>query len=95
MATQQSRGTGRRAKTPRSVAPAARSTSASPIDGSPQGSTQLLYRSLLWQGLSLDEAANLVALAAGIRPVENGWRLREVQGLLFLRHLARQGRLVS
>ena len=57
--------------------------------------TPPLARVSMWQllrrGLSEKEAANIAALAIGLRPVAGGWSTREIERLRFLRYLA--GRL--
>ncbi|HEU4572644.1 MAG TPA: hypothetical protein VFR93_08145 [Candidatus Limnocylindrales bacterium] len=52
-----------------------------------------MYRTLLARGLAPDEAANLTAFLAGLEVGERPWTLRQVTRLLFLRELARTGRL--
>jgi hypothetical protein len=44
------------------------------------------------RGLAPDEASNLTAFMNGIPVTERGWKLNEVNRLLFLRELNRQGR---
>lgn len=44
------------------------------------------------RGLEPEEAANITALMNGIPPTERSWKLNEVNRLLFLRELNRQGR---
>ena len=56
-------------------------------------SVRTMIRSLVMAGCTPTEAANLAALAIGLRPVASGWRAQEIEGLRFLRHLAASGRL--
>lgn len=83
-----SRGTGR--------PPATRSAGRSDRPGRPPtalaASTRTIYRFLLLRGLSEAEAANLTAFLCGLPIGERPWQLREVNQLLFLRELHRQGR---
>jgi hypothetical protein len=44
------------------------------------------------RGLTPDEAANLTAFLSGIHVGDQGWKLKEVNQLLFLRELQRSGR---
>ena len=53
------------------------------------------YRRLRLAGFSAREAGSLVARLNGLEPVASGWRLSEVEGLLFVRALVRAGRLRS
>ena len=57
--------------------------------------TRATYRMLQMRGLSPDEAANLTAFMCGIPVGEQHWKLKEVNQLLFLRELNRQGRFGS
>lgn len=57
--------------------------------------TRATYRLLLLKGLAPDEAANLTAWLSGIRVGSEGWRLTEVNRLLFLRELSQGGRFGS
>jgi len=50
------------------------------------------YQRLLLTGLSPTEAANLTAFLCGLPLGSTVWRLSEVNRLLFLRELHRQGR---
>lgn len=49
------------------------------------------YRELRLRGFADDEAGNLTAYMSGIRPVEGGWTPREIERLLFMRHLVTGG----
>jgi hypothetical protein len=51
------------------------------------------YRQLAMRGLTPAEAGNLTAYLNGIGPVGSGWTVGQIERLLFLRHLARSGRL--
>jgi hypothetical protein len=53
-----------------------------------------VFRRLLWCGLSPEEAGNLTARLEGLERAGSGWRLAEVERLLFLRWLVESGRLV-
>jgi hypothetical protein len=53
------------------------------------------YRRLRMAGLTEREAGSLVARLSGLEPVSTGWRLAEVEGLLFVRAMAQAGRLRS
>ena len=39
------------------------------------------------------EASNLVALFHGLRPVQAGWRIREIEHLRFLHAMVKSGRI--
>jgi len=54
--------------------------------------TKSTYRLLLMRGLAPDEAANLTAFMSGIHVGGQGWKLNQVNQLLFLRELNRSGR---
>jgi hypothetical protein len=45
------------------------------------------------RGLTPAEAGNLTAYLSGIGPISGGWTVGQIERLLFLRHLARSGRL--
>lgn len=53
--------------------------------------TKSTYRLLLMRGLAPDEAANLTAFMSGIHVGGQGWKLNQVNQLLFLRELNRSG----
>ena len=67
--------------------PLRRPTQSSPAVG--------LYRDLGAIGLAPSEAGNLTAYLRGIRPVEQGWTVAEIDRLLFLRYLVERGRIGS
>jgi hypothetical protein len=54
--------------------------------------TRSTYRLLVMRGLAPIEAANLTAYLSGIHVTGQGWKLSEVNQLLFLRELQRSGR---
>ena len=49
------------------------------------------YRGLVARGLAPEEAANVVAVLAGIPIVDQPWKLREVTHMRFLRWIREQG----
>ena len=53
------------------------------------------FRDLGAIGLAPAEAANLTAYLRGLRPVQSGWTLAEIDRLLFLRFLVEKGRIAS
>lgn len=53
------------------------------------------YRLLGMKGFAPIEAGNLTAYLAGLAPVESGWTPREIERILFLRHLVQKGWLES
>jgi hypothetical protein len=62
----------------------------------PHGSATLAtYRDLGAKGLAPAEAGNLTAYLRGLRPVDQGWTVGEIDRLLFLRYLVDRGHLVS
>ena len=58
-----------------------------------QPKVRTMIRPLLMAGCTPTEAANLAALAIGLRPVASGWSIQEIERLRFLRHLVASGRL--
>jgi hypothetical protein len=58
---------------------------------SPELHTRAIYRNLLLRGLAPDEAANLTAYLAGISVGDSHWTLRQINQLLFLREMNRNG----
>ena len=64
--------------------------------GIPDEATQLVtrstYRLLITRGLAPDEAANLTAFMCGIPIDDVRWSIRQVNQLLFLRELAKNGK---
>jgi hypothetical protein len=55
-------------------------------------STRATQRLLVLRGLAADEATNLTAFLCGFPVTDRHWQLREINQLLFLRELERQGR---
>ena len=53
--------------------------------------TRATYRNLIMRGLAPDEAANLTAYLAGIAVGETHWTLTQINQLLFLREMNRNG----
>jgi hypothetical protein len=50
-----------------------------------------VYGELRRKGFAAAEAGNLTAYLNGLRPVEGGWSPREIESLLFMRHLVARG----
>jgi hypothetical protein len=63
------------------------STSADPA--------QRTFRRLRMGGLTTTEAGNLTARVKGLGSVPGGWKVEEIERLLFVRELVRQGRINS
>jgi hypothetical protein len=57
------------------------------------GSARTSQLQLLRGGLTAAEAANIAAVAVGLRPTASGWSIREIELLRFLRYLRRTGRI--
>ena len=53
------------------------------------------YRELVARGLTDGEAGTLAAYLEGLDVAHHTWSLREVNGLLFLRHLNRTNRFAK
>jgi hypothetical protein len=53
------------------------------------------YSDLGARGLAPTEAGNLTAYLRGLRPVDQGWTVAEIDRLLFLRYLVDRGRLAA
>lgn len=53
------------------------------------------FRRLRMGGLTPSEAGNLTARVKGLRAVPGGWSVEEIERLLFVRELVRQGRITS
>src|SRR5262245_21419120 len=49
------------------------------------------YKDMMAQGFTPDEAGTLMAYLEGLDMAHHSWTLREVNGLLFIRHLNRTG----
>ena len=58
-------------------------------------SARSIQLQLLRRGLSPVEAANVTALSVGLRPVDSGWSIGQIERLRFLRYLVERGRLTS
>jgi hypothetical protein len=56
-------------------------------------SVRSAYRGLRAVGLSEVEAGNLSAHLAGLSHVPQGWQIREIERLLFIRTLVETGRI--
>jgi hypothetical protein len=56
-------------------------------------SVRAAYRGLRAMGWTEGEAGNLAAHLAGLNVTRVGWRIREVEALLFIRTLVSTGRL--
>jgi hypothetical protein len=69
----------------------ATTTAPSTPVSTPELTTRLTYRNLIIRGLAPDEAANLTAWMAGINVGDSSWTLRQVNQLLFLRQMNRNG----
>ena len=56
-------------------------------------------KTLVWNleagGWTQREATNLVALFNGLRPVAEGWSIREIEHLVFLKAMVKNGRIAS
>jgi hypothetical protein len=62
----------------------------------PHGSAALAtYRDLGAKGLAPREAGNLTAYLRGLRPIDQGWTVAEIDRLLFLRYLVDRGRFAD
>jgi hypothetical protein len=61
----------------------------------PSGSPAVTYRLLGSKGFRPNEAGNLTAYLHGLPPVESGWDVGEIKGLIFLRHLVIRGEIGS
>jgi hypothetical protein len=71
-------------------------TSPAPSPAStPEMPTKATYRNLILRGLAPDEAANLTAYLAGIGVGGTHWTLRQINQLLFLRQMNRDGRFAE
>ena len=51
------------------------------------------YQGLVGMGWSESEAGSLAAHLAGLDITRKGWRISEVEGLMFIRSLVSEGRL--
>lgn len=107
MAGQERRGTRARGRSRRDAsssvagAPSAAESGSSieaPLSSEPETATERVitranYRALLLLGLAPDEAANLTAYTCGLQVGQQRWTLKELNRLLFLRELQRNGRV--
>ena len=53
------------------------------------------FRRLRMGGLTMTEAGNLTAHVKGLHAVPGGWTVEEIERLLFVREMVRQGRMGS
>jgi hypothetical protein len=53
------------------------------------------FRHLSFCGLSAAEAGNLTARLEGLRPIRDGWAVKEIERLVFLRWLIERGRFAG
>jgi hypothetical protein len=60
-----------------------------------RNTVRMTYRRLRIAGLSAREAGTLTAHLTGLPIVAGGWRVEEVERLLFVRELIRTGRMGS
>ena len=83
-------------RTPRTVAPAQGDEATVGPDGRRVSDEDIrrLYRRLTSAGFGAAGAGNLSGFVVGLKPVDAGWTIREIKGLLFLRELVRQERIV-
>jgi hypothetical protein len=56
---------------------------------------QRTFRRLRMGGLTMSEAGNLTAHVKGLHAVPGGWTVEEIERLLFVREMVRQGRISS
>jgi hypothetical protein len=80
------------AKDPRRRPPGVVASRHRPVQRSAARAT---YRDLGARGLTPTEAGNLTAYLRGLRPVDQGWTVAEIDRLLFLRYLVDRGRLIA
>jgi hypothetical protein len=71
-------------------AEAGRDERPAPLTPSPTAS----YRFLGSTGMQPVEAGNLTAFSIGLKPVEDGWQVGEIERLLFVSYLVAHGRLL-
>ena len=75
------------------------STTPAALDGAvptpARDTVRTTYRRLRMAGLSTREAGSLTAHLTGLPIVAGGWRVEEVERLLFARELVRTGRMGS
>ncbi len=58
-------------------------------------SPRATFRRLLFCGLTPEQAGNLAARLEGIKPIRDGWRVTEIERLIFLRWLVARGHLTD
>jgi hypothetical protein len=80
------------AKDPRRRPPGVTASRRRPVQRSAALAT---YGDLRGKGLAPTEAGNLTAYLRGLRPVDQGWTVAEIDRLLFLRYLVDRGRLAA
>jgi hypothetical protein len=79
-------------------APTNKPTGQAALDGASADSREtvrMTYRRLQTAGLEAREAASLTARLSGLPMVPRGWRVEEVERLLFVRELVWTGRMGS
>jgi len=60
-----------------------------------QPGARSLLRHLEAGGWTECEASNLIALSNGLRPKADGWSIREIEHLKFLKAMVKKGRIPS
>jgi hypothetical protein len=80
------------AKDPRRRPPGVIASRHRPAQRSPALAT---YSDLGARGLAPTEAGNLTAYLRGLRPVDQGWTVAEIDRLLFMRYLVDRGRFAA
>jgi hypothetical protein len=83
---------------PQAAAAPSSATHASLDEAAPapaRDTVRTTYRRLRMAGLSAREAGTLTAHVTGLPIVPGGWRVEEVEHLLFVRELVRTGRMGS
>jgi hypothetical protein len=83
-------------RTPRSVATPRGDEATVGPDGARVSDEDIrrLYRRLTSAGFGAAGAGNLSGFVVGLKPVDAGWTIHEIKGLLFLRELVRQERII-
>ena len=82
-------------RTPRVAGPRGDAAAAGPDDAHVvDEDIRRLYRRLTSAGFGAAGAGNLSGFVVGLKPTDAGWTIREIKGLLFLRELVRQKRIV-
>lgn len=78
--------------------PTSKPTGQAGLEGVPaeaHETVRMTYRRLRIAGLDAREAASLTARLSGLPMIPRGWRVEEVERLLFVRELVRTGRMGS